>query len=103
MRDRLVLLILVFCFFLHFFQDHHTLDSTRIEIALRDLLVDQILMAVNAGGALGFHLLVRGLRRCARWLGILVTFAARDAVPVFQRHARVVGHDGPALVKFLDR
>jgi hypothetical protein len=60
-RDELVLLILVFCFFVHFFQDHDTLNSTRIEIALRDFLVDEILMAINAGGAFGFHLLVCGL------------------------------------------
>lgn len=38
--DGLVLLILVFYFFLHFFQDHHTLNPTRIEIALRDFFVD---------------------------------------------------------------
>src|SRR5512147_2440711 len=57
-RDKLVLLILVFWFFLHFFQDHHTLNSTRIEIALWDFPVDKILMAVNAGGTLGFHFLV---------------------------------------------
>ena len=60
-------------------------------------------MAIDAGGALGFHLLVRGLCGCARWLGVLMAILAGDAVPVFQGHASIVGHDWPALVKFLNR
>ena len=60
-------------------------------------------MAIDAGGTLCFHLLVCGLRRCAGRLGILVAIPAGDAVPILERHARIVGHDLPALVEFLDR
>ncbi len=60
-KAKLVLLLLVFCPFFHFLQHHHALGPACIEIALRELFMHQVLMAINAGCALRFHLLVRGL------------------------------------------
>ena len=60
-------------------------------------------MAIDAGRTLRFHLLVRGFGRRTRRFGIFVAFSAGDAVPVFERHARIVSHDLPALVEILDR
>lgn len=62
----------------------------------------QVLVAIDAGRALRFHLLVRGLGVLAGRPRIHVAVPAGDAVPTLQVHARVVGHPQPALVEFLD-
>jgi len=62
----------------------------------------QVLMAIDAGCMLRFHLLVRGFGRRAGRLCILVASPAGGAVPPLQLHARPVGRFRPSLVEFLD-
>ena len=89
--------------FLLFLQHHFALHQAGIEVMLRDLLMHQVLMAIDASCAFRFHLLVRSLSRRAGWLGILVANPAGGAVPALQFHARPVGCRRPSLVEFLDR
>src|SRR6476660_5295612 len=98
----LLVLVIVLIFFFGF-EDHLALLFALVHVGLGDFLVHQVLVAVNAGCALGFHLLVRSLGIGSRGLGILVTLAAGVAVPLLQVHARIVRHDQPALVEFLQR
>src|SRR6266849_10582029 len=90
--------------FLFFFllQHHLALRQAGSEVHLGDFLMHQVLMAIDAGGALRFHLLVRSLSRHARRLCILVASPAGGAVPPLQFHARPVGCLRPSLVEFLD-
>jgi hypothetical protein len=69
-RARSVLL------FLLFLQHHHALRFTGIEVGLRNFLMHQVLVAIDAGGPLRFHLLVGGFGRRTRRLGILVALPA---------------------------